>query len=457
MKTIGLSLALGTAALIAQIAHAQTQVQIIADDDKQMSMPNMYMSHMDHSAPEADQNGMSEHHHPMRPSDCEDMEAWDYSMGMCMPLAMAGMPMKMLMVRGNAFATQAVEGGPRGRSALTVPDMFMADLGSSVGDRHYVNVDFMGTFERWTYPTGGYPELLQIGEADQDHKPYLDAQHPHSSPIMGLTLSDTISFGAGKDHLKLFAAPRGESTDGPIAFMHRPTGMINPDAPLGHHIGQDVGHITSTVVGAALRMNSTTLEASAFNGTEPEPTQVDLPIGEINSYAARLTQEFTPHFFVMMSAAFVKNPEPSDPILDHVWRYSASFYNDHMFENGWMTHNAFIWGLINYYDNASALNSFAEEFWVHKNSKNIWSRVEVLQRTSGELEITSAQPNDPRWVTALTLGYTHKVAKWDSMDVGLGGSLTKDILAAEFRDAYGGDPLTGKVFIQVGGMKMWDL
>ncbi len=402
-------------------------------------------------------NAQEEHHHSMGPSECGEMEVWDYSMAMCTPLAMKDMPMKMLMLHGNSFFTQTVQEGARGRNAFTVPNMFMADIGSSFGDHHYISLDFMGTLERWTYPNGGYPELLQIGEENGDHIPYLDAQHPHSSPIMGLTLSDTISFGSGKDHVKLFFAPRGETTDGPIAFMHRPTGMVNPDAPLGHHIGQDVGHITSTVLGASLRLSDTTFEMSTFNGTEPEPTKVDLPIGNPNSYAARLIEQFTPSFYAMTSAAYIKNPDAHNPDLDHLWRYSASLYNDHSYENGWAIHNAFIWGLINYYDNTSALNSFSEEFWLHKNGANIWSRIDVLQRTPAELVITSSSPNDPKWVTAVTFGYTHKIAAWESAEVGLGTSVTKDFLPNDYQSAYSGNPLTGKIFLRVSGMKMWEL
>lgn len=392
----------------------------------------------------------------LRPSDCHPMEVWDFSMGMCMPIAMKGMPMKMVMLSYNAFLTQTVEEGARGRSALSVPNMMMLDVGSSIGDRHYVNLDFMGTAELWTFPKNGTPELLQIGEENADHEPYLDAQHPHSSPIMGLTLSDTITL-SGKDFVKVFFAPRGQSTDGPVAFMHRPTGMVNPDAPLGHHIGQDAGHITSTVLGTTLHFNETTIEASAFNGTEPEPSKVDLPLGPLNSYAARFIQEFTPQMYAMASAAYVKSPEPHDPELDSIWRYSASLYNDLTFDNGWMLHNTLIWGLVNFYDETSALNSFAEEFWFHKERQNIWGRIEYLQRTPGELEIASSQPHDPQWVTAVTVGYTHEIGTWESGRVGLGASVTKDLLPSEYRAAYSGDPLTGKVFLQVGGMNMWEL
>lgn len=392
------------------------------------------------------------------PAHCSHMEVWDYSQSMCMPFPMAGMPMKMLMLHGNAFLNQTFAYGPRGRDAFSAPNMFMADLGTSVGDNHYFNLDFMGTFEKWTFPKSGYPELLQIGEENHEHIPYRDAQHPHSSPVMGLTFSDTIALGHDKDHVKVFFAPRGESTDGPIAFMHRPSGMVNPDAPLGHHIGQDVGHITSTVIGASLRLSRTNIEASTFHGQEPEPDQVDLPFGTPNSYAFRLTHEFWDGIFAMASAAYVKDPEPHGSV-DHLWRYSASLYRNALpAGNGWLVHDSFIWGMIHGYDGASVLHSFGKEYWVHKGAHNLWGRLEVLQRTPGELAITGvAIPTRPHWVGALTLGYSHTLVKGDNADLGLGGSFTQDWLPQVYRAAYRGNPFSGKIFLQLGGMKMWDL
>ncbi|HVK61884.1 MAG TPA: hypothetical protein VM432_10055 [Bdellovibrionales bacterium] len=387
--------------------------------------------------------------------ECSEMEVWDYSHSMCMPLAMAGMPMQMAMLHYNSFFVQTFAEGPRGRNEFSIPNMFMADVGSSIGDHHYLNLELMGTFERWTFPEDGYPELLQIGEENARHKPYVDAQHPHSSPIMGLTLSDTITLGNRPDHAKLWFAPRGQSTDGPIPFMHRPTSMVNPDAPLGHHIGQDLGHIASTVLGSSIRFGETTIEASIFNGTEPEPTKVDLPVGNPNSSSARLTQEFSKHLYAMSSAAYVKSPEPHEPELDHIWRYSASVYYDRTLDSGWALHNAFIWGLVNFYDDISALNSFNEEISIVRKNQNIWSRIEYLQRTPGELQIP-ARNSEPRWVTAATFGYTHRTTSWDFGYLGVGASVTKNILPSEFHSTYSGDPLTVKIFLQANGSTMWN-
>jgi len=391
---------------------------------------------------------------------CGDSQIWDTSMSMCMPKpnGSASQPTKMLMFQGYSFFTETAEERPRGRDAFSVPNMFMVDLGSSVGSNQFINLDLMGTFERWTFPENGTPELLQIGETQKDNQPYLDAQHPHSSPIMGLTLSDAISLGQNKDAVKVWFAPRGESTDGPVAFMHRPTGVVNPDAPLGHHIGQDVGHISSTVIGGSLRISDATIEFSTFNGTEPDPTKSDLPVKTPNSYAMRFTQDYDSHLFTMISAAYVKSPEPNDDTLDHLWRYSASVYADKTFDNNWTLHNALIWGLINGYDNAAALNSFTEEFLFRKSARSLWGRVEVLQRTLAELEIDPGHdPDVGHWATAATVGYTHNILKYGSADIGLGASLTKYFLPSVFKDSYGRDPVAGKIFMRVGAMKMWEL
>jgi len=396
------------------------------------------------------------HSMPMGTKGCSENEVWDFSTGSCSQLAMADMPMSMWMLHGNAFLVQTFQEGSRGHNRFAAPNMIMAEAGRSIGNRHYVDANLMLTFERWTFPKEGYPELFQIGEQNEDDEPYVDGQHPHSSPIMGLTVSDTIRLGNGRDHLKLFFAPRGQATEGPTAFMHRPSGTINPDAPLGHHIGQDVSHITSTVLGASLGLGRARYEASAFHGEEPEPTKVDLPLGELNSYAGRLIYEFSDDISAMVSAAFVKDPEPHDLTLEKIYRYSASAYVQHHLDNGWMLHDAFVFGLVNGYDHISALRSFLYEFWIHSDQpSNYWGRIEFVERTGAQLNITSIeQPLEPLWVSAITIGYTYDILKFESSKFGLGSSVTKNFTPSEFKEAYGGDPWSGRVFLQISGMKM---
>jgi hypothetical protein len=388
--------------------------------------------------------------------NCDEMSVFDPAMGMCMPYPMADMPMKMIMVHGNAFGTRIWEQGPRAQDAWASTNMVMGDFGTSLSAHHYLNLDIMLTAEKWTIPDNGYPLLLQIGEDKSNGQPFIDAQHPHSSPIMGLTLSDTMSFGDMKDknNLKVFFAPRGEATDGPIAFMHRITGMVNPDAPLGHHIGQDVGHITSTVIGGSLKLNTTHIEASTYHGTEPNPESVDLPIGKPDSFSFRLIQDFSPDFSGMISFARVNAPESDQPDIQFENRYSASLYRKRQLNPEWIYYNTVIYGVITQYDHARSLQSFTDEFLFQGPRPRIWARIEILQRTPAELGISAT--NTPDWVTALTVGYTHKIANWHEVELGLGGSVTKDLLPDDFISAYAGNPWSGKIFLQLRGMKMWD-
>lgn len=371
------------------------------------------------------------------------------------------------MFRGNAFLVGTTQQGPRGRTALSLPHMFMGDFGASVGDHHYFNLDLMLTAERWSIPNNGYPELLQIGEENASGQPFIDAQHPHSSPIMGLTLSDTIALSPSsqgsknqdsKNHIKIFFAPRGEATDGPMPFMHRPTGMVNPDAPLGHHIGQDVGHVTSTVLGGSLKLGDRRFEASIYHGAEPRPTQVDLPLGVPDSFSLRLIEEFSPDDMAMASYGWVHQPEPDQPSTLYESRVSVSFYARRKLGQDWGFYNTFIFGRVTQYDNTSSLMSFAEEFLFRSELPRIWGRVEVLQRSPNELGvITAGDANQGLWVAAFTLGYTHRMLALRGLEFALGSSATVDVLPVEYASAYGGNPWTGKVFLQMGGMGMWDL
>jgi hypothetical protein len=395
--------------------------------------------------------------YPGNPADCGDMQIWDVGMAMCMPFPMPSMPMRMVMLSGNAFGDYIWETGPRGRNTFASTNMIMFDIGTTFADRHYFNVDFMGTAELWTVPTNGYPLLLQIGEEQANGQPFLDAQHPHSSPIMGLTFSDTIRLGEGKDAVKVFFAPRGETTEGPVAFMHRATGMMNPDAPLGHHIGQDVGHISSTVVGASLKLTNFRFELSGFHGQEPSPTQIDLPLGIPDSLAGRVVYEFSPDVMLMGSLTYVTQPEINHPDLTYEVRYSASAYTRASLSNRWKFYNTLIFGAVINYDETSLLNSFGEEFWFTGGAPNIWGRIEVLQRTPAELSIvTASNANVGEWVAAFTIGYTHTLLKWEGAVLGLGASVSKDVIPADFAGAYGGSPWSGKVFLHLRGMRMWD-
>jgi hypothetical protein len=335
----------------------------------------------------------------------------------------------------------------------------MFEAGRNVGQRQFVNIDFMGTTELWTYPRHGYPELLQVGEERGDGSPYIDAQHPHSSPIMGLTLSDTMGLADDRS-LKLSFAPRGESTDGPVAYVHRAAARDMPDAPLGHHVGQDAGHISSTVLAAQLSVKAWIIEASAYNGDEPEPTHVNLPLGPLNSGALRLIYAITPSHRVMGSAAEVKQMDPAFPGMTSATRLSASLYDRFPLSGAWTVDHDFVVGSISWHPAGATLTSFLDEVTATSGQSDIWGRLEIVQRLGSELALPDTPAmvasQDKRWVSALTVGYTYWAARSHGLELGIGTSLTADAIPAAWANAYGSQvPLTGRIIIQVRGAGNW--
>ncbi len=387
---------------------------------------------------------------------CAANESWDNSMNMCMPSASSAGARTLVSGQFNVFGVFSALEGPRGVDQFAAPNMFMLDVGRALTPRQFFNLDLMGTTELWTYPRRGYPELLQIGEENSDGQPFVDAQHPHSSPAMGLTLSDTVSLTTSQT-LKLFAAPRGESTDGPIAFVHRYSARDDPDAPLGHHVGQDVGHISSTVLGAQLDLGQIILEASAFNGTEPNPTVVDLPIGPINSEALRVTYAITSGHRVMASVANVEQTDPQYPGTTSATRLSASLYDHFALADFGLLDHTFVLGSITRHPTDSSLTSFLDEAVLQRGSSDLWGRIEVLQRLASELEIpTSPEPagSVKHWVSAVTLGYTHWLPPYRKLQLGLGTSLTMDVVPGDWASAYGSrTPITARIIIQLRGLR----
>jgi hypothetical protein len=390
------------------------------------------------------------------PDGCGTEGYFHFGMAMCLsrPRA-AGRFSGMAM--GNLFLALDAVQGPRGDLQIAAPDWAMFNLGVDLARWNRLELDVMLTAERWLFPSRGYPLLLQIGEADDRGRPFIDAQHPHSSPLMGLELTDVVSFSAAHTRiLRVFFAPRGESTDGPIAMMHRPTGTVNPDAPLGHHIGQDVGHITSTVLGASLYLGGTLVEASTFVGREPSPTKVDLPLGTPDSFAVRVAQHLGRHFTTAASVAYVNDPEGEPGIPSEV-RVSASGYTQWNLPLGWRAHGTLIWGGITNYDHANFLSSITGEWLFLDEANALWGRVEVLERTPAELAITpSVSPNNGLWVGALTAGYTRRLASLWAFDVSIGGSATLSFLPNAFAGTYGGNSvMSGKLFLEARLMKMF--
>src|SRR3989442_15071060 len=143
----------------------------------------------------------------------------------------------------------------------------------------------MVSAEPWTLTARGYPELLQVAE------PYrggilTDRQHPHEL-ISELSVGFEHPLGS-RVGASVYAAPVGEPALGPVAYLHRPSAVYDPAAPLGHHT-QDFTHTTFGVVTLGGFTRQVRVEASAFNGAHPDDVRTNFDPVRLDSYSARLS------------------------------------------------------------------------------------------------------------------------------------------------------------------------
>src|SRR5881409_4167471 len=149
-----------------------------------------------------------------------------------------------------------------------------------------------------------------------------DRQHPHDVFMELATLYERpVARNLG---LSLYLAPVGEPAVGPVAFPHRPSAADDPLAPISHH-WQDGTHITFGVVTAGIFTRSAKLEASWFNGREPNEirTNFDYAGRRLDSYSARLTVNPDPRWSVSAWYGYLKSPEELHPD-ESLHRYGAA-------------------------------------------------------------------------------------------------------------------------------------
>jgi hypothetical protein len=196
------------------------------------------------------------------------------------------------------------QGGMRGGDELRVPNWWMGMFNRKVGSSD-LTINTMLSLDPLTVGKKGYRELFQVGEAFEG-KPLIDHQHPHDL-FMQLAAVWHLPMGT-QTGFTLAGGPSGEPALGPVAFMHRASAMANPMSPLAHHT-LDSSHIAFGVVTAAVDRGPWTIEASVFNGREPDEDRWDFDFGALDSYSGRLWYRPRNEWEFQFSAGRLNEPE----------------------------------------------------------------------------------------------------------------------------------------------------
>ena len=344
------------------------------------------------------------------------------------------------MLHGFINLALADAGGPRGDSKIFSQSMFMAMAhrplgGGSLALRGMVSLDpMMGK--------DGYPLLFQTGETADGVAPLVDRQHPHDF-LMELSAVYSRTLGASSS-VFLYAGYPGEPALGPPTFMHRFSGMDNPDAPLGHH-WLDATHITFGVVTAGFVWNNFKLEGSVFNGREPDRYRWDFDPLRLDSTSFRLTWNPTPNWSMQVSSGSLHSPEALEADIDQD-RFTASVtYNRPLASGNWQT--TFAWGR-NDKQPGDVTNAVLLESAISWNAHTIFGRAEHAEKD--EL-FDEANPlhHGTFGVSKFSLGYVYDIPITQHVKLGVGAVGSAHAFPDELDPYYGSDPLSGTVFTRL--------
>jgi hypothetical protein len=350
---------------------------------------------------------------------------------------------------GFAFAQYDRQGGARGgHQAGSLNWLMLMASHSLAGGR--VQARTMLSLDALTVTPRGYPLLLQSGEA-YGGEPLHDRQHPHDLWMELSALYErpvTTSVG-----VMLYAAPSGEPALGPVAFMHRPSAMDNPAAPIGHH-WQDATHISFGVLSAGLFTHTLKLEGSAFNGGEPDQYRFGFDPIRLDSYSGRLTWNPTSEWSVTGGYGYLASPEALDP-AESMHRTTASvLYGSTLGADGqWSA--GLIWGANAHSSHPGLSHAVLAESEAVLDSRNsIFARAELVQKSAQELVLDAPQggfaAEDQFDISAVTVGYIRDFARLGRGTLGLGAMGTVNVLPPTLSTAYGTrTPLGAMVFIRV--------
>lgn len=243
-----------------------------------------------------------------------------------------------LMTHGYAMQTYSDQAGRERDTKSFSENMLMGMASRQLGPGR-LGLRAMLSAEPWTIGATGYPLVLQTGETADGRTPLRARQHPHD---LFMELAATYSLPVGRDHsVFLYVGEPGEPALGPPAFMHRFSGMDNPEAPLSHH-WLDSTHIAYGVVTLGWIRGDWKLEGSAFNGHEPDQQRTDLEAPKLNSYSFRASYQPAPNWSFQASVGHLMSPEQLEPGVNTTRSTASVMYNRPLPAGNWQTTLA--WG-----------------------------------------------------------------------------------------------------------------
>jgi hypothetical protein len=351
----------------------------------------------------------------------------------------------MLMAHGYADAIYDSQGGPRGGSKAFSESMAMLMAQRPLGPDGTLGLRAMMSLDP-LMGANGYPLLFATGETANGRDPLIDRQHPHDL-FMELSASYSLNLSDGQSAF-FYAGLPGEPALGPPAFMHRVSGMDDPEAPITHH-WLDSTHITYGVLTAGYVRGDWKLEGSVFRGREPNQERYDIEAPQLDSVSARLSWNPGRNWSLQASGGYLKSPEQLAPNVNERRITSSATYNLPFGGNNWAT--TFAWGRkMN--DPGHDLDGFLLESEIVLHDRNtIFARAERVDEDElfdDATGVETALRSRIFTVGKFSLGYIRDLPVAPHVKLGVGGLVSRYEFPAALDRAYG-NPTSYMVFLRV--------
>lgn len=352
----------------------------------------------------------------------------------------------------NAVANQ--QSGPRGAAKAYVAGLAMGMATRRLSPRDTIQLRAMVSPDP-AMGARGYPLLLAAGETADGATLLVDRQHPHDLFMeLAVAANHRISNDAS---LFVYAGLPGEPAFGPGAYMHRLSILDMPAAPISHH-WLDSTHIVFGVVTAGATWRGLKLEASRFKGREPDQRRWNIETPQLDSTAVRLSWNPHHNWALQASWAHQRSAEVLEPDAD-VTRLSASAIHTRTIgPDGGFWSTTLAWGakrkdepgMRGHFHHALLL----ETGWVPNQRWRLFLRAEQIETDElfpgeGAHGMHGGHGQDAVTVRKLTGSVIRDVAAARGLRLGLGASLAASFPGRELAASYGGDRLSGMLFVRM--------
>ena len=346
----------------------------------------------------------------------------------------------MTMVHGTIAGVYTHQGGPRGDSQTFSESMLMLMARRAIGEGA-VSVRVMASLEPLMGPRG-YPELLQAGETANGRDLLIDRQHPHNLLMeLAAAYSKTMSPASS---VFIYGGPVGEPALGPPAYMHRASSESDPDTPLTHH-WLDATHTSFGVATAGIVWRSAKLEASYFNGREPDQNRYGVQFRAFDSSSVRLSYNPTADWSLQVSSGRLASPEQVEPDTS-VRRTTASATYNRSFGSGqWQTTAA--WG------RDAPGGKHPTDSYLLDSALRVGRAHTVFVRYEHVVRDDLFRAGEPLFGQAFVVqkasaGYIFDFAERRHVLYGVGGVVSQNKVPTALTPVYGSDPLGYGLFVR---------